>query len=38
VLPVGGYLYFPFEKKSKAVKTLALIWEGPAGAIRIKLK
>jgi hypothetical protein len=38
VLPVGGYLYFPFEKKSKSVKTLDLLWEGPSVAIRIKLK
>jgi hypothetical protein len=36
--PVRGFLYFPFTKPSKKVKTAELIYDGPMGKIRLKLK
>lgn len=35
--PVAGYLYFPYSGKLKALKTIELIYEGPAGSGKVDL-
>lgn len=35
--PFAGLLFFPFRGKTKAIKTLELMYEGPAGKIALKL-
>ncbi len=35
--PVAGYLYFPFKGKPKSIKSLDLIYNGPAGSFTLKL-
>jgi hypothetical protein len=35
--PFAGLLYFPFRGKTKAIKTMDLLYEGPAGKIALKL-
>ena len=37
-LPVAGCLYFPYDKKTKSIKRLELIYQGPAGAVTLLLK
>ena len=38
VLPVGGYLYFPYEKKLKSVKKLELEFRDAMGSTALRLK
>lgn len=35
--PVSGYLYFPYKKKTKSIRSLELIYLGPAGEATLKL-
>jgi hypothetical protein len=35
--PASGYLYFPYKKKPKSIKSLELIYNGPAGAATLPL-
>jgi hypothetical protein len=35
--PVAGYLYFPFKGKPKSIRSLELIYNGPAGKSTLKL-
>lgn len=35
--PFAGLLFFPFRGKTKAIKTMDLLYEGPAGKIALKL-
>jgi hypothetical protein len=37
-LPVKGYLYFPYRGKIKKIKTLELIYTGPAGDASLRLR
>ena len=37
-LPVKGYLYFPYRGAIKKIKSLELIYQGPAGDTTIKLR
>jgi hypothetical protein len=37
-LPVTGYLYFPYRGAIKKIKSLELIYKGPAGDATIKLR
>jgi hypothetical protein len=34
--PVAGYLYFPFKGKTKSIRSLELIYRGPAGTATLK--
>lgn len=36
--PVAGYLFFPYEGKLKALKSIELIYDGPAGKGRVGLQ
>jgi hypothetical protein len=36
--PAAGLLFFPFEGKTKSIRTLELIYEGPAGRVVLKLE
>ena len=36
--PVAGYLYFPYEGKLKALKSIELVYEGPAGQGKVALQ
>lgn len=38
LLPVGGCLYFPYEKKIKSIKKLELVFQGPDAALTLRLK
>lgn len=33
----SGYLYFPYKGKTKGIKSLELIYQGPAGAVTVRL-
>lgn len=35
--PVSGYLHFAYKGKTKSLKTLELIYEGPAGSTMLRL-
>ena len=35
--PFAGLLYFPFRGKTKSIKTMDLLYEGPAGKFALKL-
>ena len=35
--PVSGYLYFPYKGKIKSIKSLELVYAGPAGKATLKL-
>lgn len=35
--PASGFLYFPWAKKTKEIKTVELIYDGPAGKFTLKL-
>jgi hypothetical protein len=37
-LPVSGYLYFRYEKKTKSLKKLQLLYQAPGGAVTLRLK
>ncbi len=37
VPPVAGLLFFPFRGKTKNIKSIELIYEGPAGQVALKL-
>ena len=37
VLPVSGYLYFAYSGKTKAIRSVELLYEGPAGNLVLKL-
>ena len=36
--PAAGLLFFAFEGKTKSIKTLELVYEGPAGRVVLKLE
>lgn len=36
--PAAGLVFFPFEGKTKSIKTLELVYEGPAGKVTLKLE
>jgi len=36
--PVSGYLYFPFRGKPKSIRSLELLYDGPAGPARLRLR
>lgn len=36
--PVAGYLFFPYEGKLKALKSIELIYDGPAGKGKVALQ
>jgi hypothetical protein len=36
--PAAGLIFFPFEGKTKSIKTLELVYEGPAGRVVLKLE
>lgn len=36
-LPTAGELFFPFKGKTKSIKSLELLYDGPAGKITVKL-
>lgn len=38
LLPVSGNLYFPFTKKIKSIKKLELVFQGPEGALTLRLR
>lgn len=38
LLPVSGYIYFRYNKKTKSIKKLELLYQGPAGATSLRLK
>lgn len=38
LLPVAGYLYYPYRKKTKSIKHLELLYQGPAGSAVLRLK
>lgn len=35
--PVSGHLYFLFKKKTKSVRSVELIWNGPGGPVSLRL-
>jgi hypothetical protein len=35
--PFAGLLFFPFRGKTKSIKTMELLYQGPAGTIALKL-
>jgi hypothetical protein len=35
--PASGYLYFAYKKKTKSIRTLDLIYQGPAGTATLRL-
>ncbi len=37
VAPAGGLLFFPYRGKTKSIKSVELIYEGPAGKATLKL-
>jgi hypothetical protein len=37
VAPVAGLLFFPFRGKTKSIKSLELVYDGPAGHVKLKL-
>ena len=37
-MPVAGLLYFPYRAKTKKIKSVELIYQGPAGHAEIKLR
>ena len=38
LLPVSGYIYFRYNKKTKSIRKLVLLYQGPAGATSLRLK
>ena len=38
LLPIAGYLYYPYRKKTKSIKHLELVYQGPAGSAVLRLK
>jgi hypothetical protein len=36
--PAAGLIFFPYDGKTKSIKTLELIYEGPAGRVVLKLE
>ncbi len=36
--PVSGYLYFPHQGKPKSIRSVELLYEGPAGPARLRLR
>lgn len=38
LLPVSGYLYFPYEKKTKSLKSVELQYFSPGGPVTLRLK
>jgi hypothetical protein len=36
-MPVAGLLFFPFQGKTKSIRTLELVYEGPGGKVTLKL-
>jgi len=37
VVPVSGYLYFPSRAKPKSIRSLELLYQGPAGSATLRL-
>jgi len=37
-MPVAGLLYFPFQKKTKSIKSVELLYDGPVGKATLKLQ
>lgn len=37
-LPVSGYLYFPYAKKTKSLKSVELVYSSPSGPVTLRLK
>ena len=37
-LPISGYLYFPFKGKTKSIRSLELLYQGPAGNAPLRLR
>jgi hypothetical protein len=37
VAPAGGLLFFPFRGKTKSIRSLELLYDGPAGKVSLKL-
>lgn len=35
--PVAGYLYFPFKGKTKSIRSLELLYDGPGGPVKLRL-
>ena len=35
--PVSGYLYFPYKSKTKTLRSLELVYQGPAGVLTLRL-
>lgn len=35
--PFSGYLYFPFKGKTKSIRSLELLYQGPAGSATLRL-
>lgn len=36
--PVAGYLYFPYKGKTKELRSVELVYEGPAGQAAVRLR
>lgn len=36
--PVSGYVYFPYKKKTKSIRTLELLYQGPEGSATLRLR
>jgi hypothetical protein len=36
--PVAGYLYFPYKGKTKGLRPVELVYEGPAGAATVRFR
>jgi hypothetical protein len=36
--PAGGLIFFPFEGKTKSIKTLELVYDGPAARVTLRLE
>jgi hypothetical protein len=36
--PAAGLIFFPFDGKTKSIKTLELVYEGPAGRVVLRLE
>ncbi len=37
-VPVSGYVYFPYRKKTKSIRSLDLVYNGPDGSATVRLQ
>jgi len=37
-VPVAGYVYFPYRKKTKSIRSLELVYDGPDGSATLRLQ